>query len=266
MDRLKERVAIVTGAGQGIGAGVARALAAEGAAVVVANRTAKTGREVVAGIESDFGAEGAKALFVETDVANEDSVRAMVETAVSELGGVDILINNATPAGNGARLENMSLELIEQHVRVNYYGAFWGMQAVFPHMKQQQWGRIITMCSLNGVNAHQHTAMYNGSKEAVRALTRTAAVEWAKHGITCNVICPFAATPAWDQFVRFVPDGAASILGFNPMGRPGDPEADIGPLAVFLASDESRYVTGNTIHADGGGHINGVPWSLDLPQ
>jgi NAD(P)-dependent dehydrogenase (short-subunit alcohol dehydrogenase family) len=266
MDRLKNRVAIVTGAGQGIGAGVARALAAEGAAVAIANRTEKTGSEVVAGIQRDFASVGARAFFVETDVANESSVRAMVATTARELGRVDILVNNATPAGGGARLENMSQELIEQHVRVNYYGAFWGMQAVFPLMKQQQWGRIITMCSLNGVNAHQHTAMYNGSKEAVRALTRTAAVEWAKLGITCNVICPFAATPAWDQFVEYVPDGAASILGFNPMGRPGDSEADIGPLAVFLASDESRYITGNTIHADGGGHINGVPWSLDLPE
>jgi NAD(P)-dependent dehydrogenase (short-subunit alcohol dehydrogenase family) len=266
MDRLRSRVAIVTGAGQGIGAGVARALAAEGATVVVANRTAKTGQEVATQIERDFGGTGAKALFVETDVANEDSVRALVATTVGELGRVDILINNATPAGGGSPLENMSHEMLEQHVRVNYYGAFWGMQAVFPHMKQQRWGRIITMCSLNGVNAHKHTAMYNGSKEAVRALTRTAAVEWAKHGITCNVICPFAATPAWDQFVQFVPDGADSILGFNPMGRPGDSEADIGPLAVFLASDESRYITGNTIHADGGGHINGVPWSLDFPD
>ncbi|MBW2361704.1 MAG: SDR family oxidoreductase [Deltaproteobacteria bacterium] len=269
MDRLKGRVAIVTGAGQGIGAGVARALAAEGAAVVIANRTAETGREVAAGIERDFGATGAKALFVATDVANEKSVRATVETTVAELGGVDILVNNAVPTGGdggGTRLENLSLEKIEEHVRVNYYGTFWGMQAVFPHMRKQQWGRIITMCSLNGVNAHRHTATYNSSKEAARALTRTAAVEWAKHGITCNVICPFAATPSWDRLVEFVPESAASILSFNPMGRPGDSEADVGPLAAFLASDESRYITGNTIHADGGGHINGVPFSFELPD
>ena len=140
------------------------------------------------------------------------------------------------------------------------------MQAVFPHMKAARWGRMITMCSLNGINAHQYTAMYNGSKEAARALTRTAAVEWGPHGITCNVLCPFAATPPWQGFERLDPDGARRILEGNPMRRIGDSEADIGPVAVFLASDESRYVTGNTIHADGGGHINGVPWKLELPE
>jgi NAD(P)-dependent dehydrogenase (short-subunit alcohol dehydrogenase family) len=264
MDRLKGRVAIVTGAGQGVGAGVARALAADGASVVIANRTAKTGEAVATAIQRDF--PGAQARFVATDVANEDSVRAMVATTVEAFDRIDILVNNATPAGGGARLEDMSHSDIEQHIQVNYYAAFWAMQAVFPHMKQEHWGRIISMASLNGVNAHRHTTMYNGSKEALRALTRTAAVEWARHGITCNVVCPFAATPAWDLFAQHVPDGVKAILDVNPMGRPGDSEHDIGPLAVFLASDESRYITGNTIHADGGGHINGVPWALDLPE
>ena len=108
--------------------------------------------------------------------------------------------------------------------------------------------------------------MYNASKEAVRALTRTAAVEWGRYGITCNVICPFAVTPPWEFFVQFDPDGARRIVEGNPLQYVGDPEEDIGPVAVFLASDESHYVTGNTIHADGGGHINGVPWKLELPE
>lgn len=256
----------MTGAGQGIGRGVARALAAEGAAVVIANRTEKTGRSVVAEIEGEFASRGARAFYVQTDVSQETSIRAMVESTAAELGSVDVLVNNATPSGGMARLENMSNDAIEEHVRVNYYGAFWTMQAVFPMMKERGWGRIINMCSLNGVNAHRYTAMYNGSKEALRALTRTAAAEWARHGITCNVICPAAVTEPWEAFVKYDPDGARAILDANPMGRLGDAEADIGPLAVFLASDESRYLTGNTIHADGGAHINGVPWAFESPQ
>jgi len=264
MSRLRDRVAIVTGAGQGIGRGVARAFAAEGARVVVANRTAETGEAVAAEIERDFGAQGAEAVYVQTDVADEGSVRALVESALGELGRVDVLVNNATPSGGMSRLERMATQDVEEHIRVNYYGAFWAMQAAFPHMRARGSGRIINMCSLNGINAHRYTTMYNASKEALRALTRTAAVEWGQYGITCNVICPFAASPPWEVFVRLDPERAGAVVDSNPARRVGDAEADIGPVAVFLASEESRYVTGNTIHADGGGHINGVPWSFEL--
>jgi len=266
MSRLDGRVAIVTGAGQGVGRGVARALAAEGAAVVVANRTRDKGEAVVAEIERDFAAAGAKAAYVETDVSNEESVRAMVDETVSRYGQLDVLVNNATPSAGGGRIERIANADLQSQLDVNYFGVLWAMQAAFPHMKAAGRGRIITMCSLNGIHAHKYTTMYNGSKEALRALTRTAAAEWGRHGITCNVICPAAVTPPWEVFVKFDPRGAQGILDAMPMKRMGDPEADVGPVAVFLASEESRYVTGNTIHVDGGGHISGVPWSFELPE
>jgi NAD(P)-dependent dehydrogenase (short-subunit alcohol dehydrogenase family) len=122
------------------------------------------------------------------------------------------------------------------------------------------------MCSLNGINAHRYTASYNASKEGLRALSRTAAVEWGQHGITCNVLCPAAVTPPWEVFLKYDPAGAQGILDANPLRRLGDPQQDIGPVAVFLASEDSRYVTGNTLHADGGGHIGGVPWNFELPE
>lgn len=266
MMRLDDRVAIVTGGAQGIGLGVARAFARRGARVVVANRTRETGQAAADALDADFGEDGGSGCFVAADVSREDSVREMVATVVERFGRIDVLVNNATPAGGAARVEHMAQELVEQHVRVNYYAAFWAMQAAFPHMKQAGFGRVINMASLNGINAHRYTLMYNASKEALRALTRTAAAEWGRHGITCNVICPAAESDAWRAFLKFDPDGAGRILDANPSGRMGDPEADVGPLAVFLASEESRYVTGNTIHADGGGHINGVPWFPDLPE
>ena len=131
-------------------------------------------------------------------------------------------------------------------------------------MREQGGGRIINLVSLNGINAHMYSADYNATKEAIRALTRTAAREWARHSILVNAIAPAAATPAYLAFAESNPDNAARLLKLNPMGHMGDPERDIGGVALFLASDDSCYVTGNTIFADGGGHINGVPWDPEL--
>jgi len=266
MGRLQQRVAIVTGGGQGVGLGVVRAFAAEGAHVVIANRTRETGEAAVATVERDFGNAGGSVRFVATDVADEPAVRDLVRSTAAQLGRIDILVNNATPATGAARLEEMAMDAMEQQVRVNYYAAFWAMQESFPHMKAAGYGRIINMCSLNGINAHLYTAMYNGAKEALRALTRTAAVEWGRYGITSNAICPAAVTPAWEMFQKFDPHSARAILAAHPMRRLGDAEADVGPLAVFLASEESRYINGNTVHADGGGHVNGTPWHPELPE
>jgi len=203
---------------------------------------------------------------VRADVGDEQSVRAMVSECIEVFGSVDILVNNATPVGGPARLEKLGRDQLDAQLAVNYLGSLWAMQAVFPHMKAQRRGRIISMASLNGVNAHRYTTPYNGSKEALRALTRTAAVEWGRYGITCNILCPFASTPPWEMFQKLDPEGARRIVEGNPLRRVGDPEADIGPPAVFLASDEAGYVTGNTIHADAGGHINGVAWEIELPE
>ncbi len=266
MGRLSGRIAIVTGGAQGVGLGVARAFASEGAHVVIASRDPHKGLAAARAIDADFAAAKGSASHIPTDVSVESSMRKLVADVVARHGRLDVLVNNATPTSGAARLERMQQSAIENHIRVNYYAAFWSMQAAFPSMRAAGHGRIVNMASLNGINAHVHTAMYNGSKEALRALTRTAAAEWGRYGITCNVICPAAVSEAWIGFSKFDPAGAARILESNPARRMGDPEADIGPLAVFLASEESRYVTGNTIHADGGGHINGVPWKIDLPE
>jgi len=261
--QLQGKLAFVTGASRGIGKGVARAFAAEGATVVIASRSVDAGTAVAEAINRDF--PQGKAVFLETDVADRARLEAQLDEVGRDLGDINILVNNATPSGDNqpTRLENTDSERVEQLTTVNYLAPLWAMQKLFPSMKANNWGRIINMCSLNGINAHRYTVGYNSSKEALRTLTRTAAVEWGQHGITCNVICPAAVTDAWEQYVEWVPDEAQRILDMNPMGRLGDSEQDIGPLAVFLASDGARYITGNTIHADGGGHINGVPWFFE---
>jgi NAD(P)-dependent dehydrogenase (short-subunit alcohol dehydrogenase family) len=263
MGRLDGRVAIVTGAGQGIGRGIARRFAAEGAAVVIAERDAASGAVVADELQRDFGA---RAELVATDVTDKAQVLAMVERTLAAFGRVDVLVNNAWGGGSFCRLEHKTDADLQQALNVAVFGAFWAMQAVFPHMRRQGGGRIITLCSLNGVNAHMYTAEYNSAKEALRTLTRTAAREWGRHNILANVICPAAATAPYELFRQLDPDNAAALLRQNPLGRMGDPERDIGGVAVFLASDDARYVTGNTIFADGGSHINGVAWAPELPE
>lgn len=263
MGRLDGKAAIVTGAGQGIGRGVARALAREGASVTVAEINTETGVTVAKEIEEELGGY---ARFVPTDVLDERQVRAMVDATIDAFGPVDVLVNNAYVVGGMARLERKPADDLLLAYRGGPLHTLWAMQAVFPHMKAQGGGRIINFVSLNGINAHMYSADYNAAKEAIRALTRTAAREWARHNILVNAIAPAAASPAYVAFAEAAPENAAELLKQNPIGRMGDPEFDIGGVALFLASDDSRYVTGNTIFADGGGHINGVQWDPPMPE
>lgn len=261
MKKPANRVAIVTGAGSGIGQGIARRLAADGASVVIAEMNADTGDAVAQAIQQDFGVP---ASAFQVDMCDKAQVQAMVKHTVNTFGTVDILVNNAWAARRGAKpftaVEDKTDEDSAHAFNIGYMAALWTMQAVFPYMRDKRWGRIINLASLNGVNAHPYTVDYNAAKEALRALTRTAAREWAQYQICCNIICPAARTEAYEKFAAAQPDNAAQLLKLNPMGRMGDPEADIGGVAAFLASDDARYLTGNTLFADGGSHINGVPW------
>ncbi|MGN0062985.1 MAG: SDR family NAD(P)-dependent oxidoreductase [Nocardioides sp.] len=257
--RLSGRIAVVTGGGDGIGAGIVRRFAAEGAKVVVAEINETTGKAV---------AEEVGGLFVRVDVSDREQVEGMVATAVAELGSIDVLVNNAwggVPGGLG-RVENKSDEQVQRGFAVGYWGPFWAMRAAYPHMKAAGWGRVVNMCSLNGVNAHMGSLEYNSAKEALRTLSRTAAREWAPSGVTVNVIAPGARSAAFERVAAANPEIAAAADSANPMGRMGDPYDDVAPVAVFLASDESRYLTGNTLFVDGGSHINGVAWTPDLGE
>jgi NAD(P)-dependent dehydrogenase (short-subunit alcohol dehydrogenase family) len=262
MQQLKDRVALVTGGGDGIGRGIARRYAQEGAKVVIAEINRSNGEEVARGIRDEFGQE---ALFVPTDVRDREQVIGAVQQTVERFGRLDILVNNAWGGGSFRRAEHKSDAEIQYGLSMNLWAGFWAMQAAFPHMRAQRWGRIISICSLNGVNAHMGTLEYNVGKEALRTLTRSVAREWAPYQVCANIICPAAMTTAMREFAAANAE-LAKKLPTPPMGRLGDPEEDIAGVAVFLASEDARYVTGNTIFADGGSHINGASWSLDLPD
>ena len=265
MNRLQDRVALITGAGAGIGKGVARRFAAEGASLWLADINAETCAAAAQEISEEFGVQVG---YSAADVSEHAAVQTMVDAALARFGRVDILVNNAWGRRPGAKPGFAQVETLgdlDAHWawRIGAQSALWAMQAVFPGMKERGWGRVINKCSLNAVNAHPYSVDYNMAKEALRTLTRSAAREWAAHGICCNAICPGAATEAYQKFATAQPDNAADMLRMNPMGYMGDPERDIGGAALFLASDDCGYVTGNTLFVDGGSHINGVPW---LPQ
>jgi len=263
-DRLEGRVAVITGAGQGIGKGIARRFAREGCKVVVAEYNDTTGPVAAA----ELAALGSEGLFVHTDVTVKEQAIACVEAAADRWGRIDVLINNAY-AGRGGkryRIEWKADEDMRRAYDVNVMAAFWTMNAAFPYMRDQGGGSIINLCSLNGVNAHMFTLEYNASKEALRTLTRTAAVEWGRHKIRCNVICPGALTDAARAMQAEHPAMFERLLEANPMRRYGDPESDIGGAALLLASDDAAYITGNTLFVSGGTHINGVPWRMELPD
>ncbi len=257
--RLLDKVAVITGAGDGIGHGIARRFAQEGARVVVAEIDEVRGPAVAEELTKDFGTE---AFYIHTDATLQADNEAMIAAAVERWGSVDILVNNAWGGDRAGlkRTDQMPTDAMFHALNMKLMGPFWAMQAAFPHMRSQGWGRIISLCSLNGVNAHMGSVHYNSSAEALRALTRTAAREWAPYGITANAICPGAKTAAFRAFHDMAPAMADASEAANPMGHLGDPETDIGPVAFFLASEDSRYITGNTLYADGGSHINGATW------
>jgi NAD(P)-dependent dehydrogenase (short-subunit alcohol dehydrogenase family) len=252
--QLDGRVALVTGGAEGIGRGIVQRFLEEGAQVVVADVNAELGQQSA----TELGAH-----FVPCDVRSQagDAVRATVE----HFGTIDILVNNAWGGGELSRVENKTRDGFENAFAVGFFGPYDAMRAAFPVMKAKGYGRIISMCSLNGVNAHIGSVEYNAAKEALRTLTRTAAREWAGTGIVANVICPAARSAALERVIATNPEIGEMADSAIPMGRMGDPFEDIAPVAVFLASEGARYLTGNTLFADGGSHINGSAWAPELP-
>jgi NAD(P)-dependent dehydrogenase (short-subunit alcohol dehydrogenase family) len=254
--RLKGKTAIVTASGRGIGRAIAQLYGREGANVVVASLREDECAATVKAIESDGGTAVAKP----TNVGIKADVGDMVTFAVDTYGGLDILVNNAQSWGTREHPTGLPiptpLELFDEAeldwtFDTGFRGTFWAMQAAFPHLRDRG-GRIINFGSWYGQMGNEGTVGYNITKEAIRGLTRTAAREWARHGITVNVITPAAKTDAAANIERTNPDVIAAAVATIPMGRLGDPDTDVAPAALFLASDDSRYVTGQTLGVDGG--------------
>ena len=243
MHSVAGRVIIVTGSGQGVGRGMANHLGKAGATVVVADYQAEKMKRTCDELQSI----GAANLGIEVDIRDRDRIEQMVAHTIDTFGKVDGIINNAQTFRPNAPIAEVSAEDVNVFYESGVLGTLWAMQAVYPHMKAAGWGRIVNFGSSMGRVGGQNFGAYNASKEAIRALTRTAAREWAVDGIIVNAIAPAAAPPRavgsehYEEFMRT-----------SPMGRNGDPETDIGPVAHFLCTDACRYLTGHTFMVDGG--------------
>jgi 2-hydroxycyclohexanecarboxyl-CoA dehydrogenase len=254
--KLDGKTAIVTGAGRGIGRAISIAFAREGANVMVTSRTASTVDTVVEKIR----ATGGEAIGVMCDVGFRGQIEDAVARTVASYGTVDILVNNAQGFGTDAhpsgaptfhRLEEFPDDEWDFTFLTGLKASLWAMQAVFPYMKATG-GKIINFGSGNGIGAMKGTAAYNATKEAIRSLTRTAAAEWGRYDINVNVIVPTMVTDAAREFLAERPGVEDKLLAGIPLRRMGDVDRDIGPVAVFLASADSDFMTGQTIHVDGG--------------
>ena len=245
--RLHGKVAIVTGAGQGIGEAIARAYVREGAKVVMTGRTVEKLEQAASAIRADDG----DVIAIQALAGDRANAEATVSRAIDAWGRIDILVNNAHSFTDHLPLEDARME---QNCLIDMQSAFFGslqlMQLCFPHMKAAGGGSIINMGSSYGIRCEPGFLAYAASKEAIRALTKTAAREWGQHKIRVNTILPSALSPKAIWYLE-TSGTYEKELSKVAMGKFGTPE-DIAPTAIFLASDESDFVTGQTIGAEGG--------------
>ena len=245
--RLKDRVAIVTGASGGNGQAIAKAMAEEGAKVVVADILEQQGLETVKEISN----AGLQAVFVKVDVSDSSEITTAVKTVLDQFGRIDILVNNA-----GVPLIENFHEGDEQHwdkvIAVNLMGVMVFTHSVLPGMIERKYGKIINIASTAAILAGPRQVVYSASKGGVVAFTRSLAAEMARHHINVVGINPgFIITPMSEKGREMMPGYFAKVESNIPWGRPGIPE-DVAKLAVFLASDDSEYITGQCITIGGG--------------
>lgn len=245
--RLDGATAIVTGGGTGIGRATALALAREGARVVVANRSAESGQASVSAIQE----MGGEALFVQTDVSKDADVRALVDATLGRFGKLDLLINNAAILGDLTLTAESTEENWDRVLDINLKGPWLCMKHAIPHMVAQKSGIVVNVASAAAIRSFSALAIYSASKAGLTALSRVAAVEYARMGLQIKSVCVGAVRTPMTESNRSTPEGEAFLAGMHPVNRIAEPE-EIANAIVWLCSDEASFMIGPTLTITGG--------------
>lgn len=251
--RLKDKVAVITGGGQGIGEEIGLTFGKEGAKIVLADINAETGKEAVKKLEE----QGIEVLFVKTDVSKEDNVTNLINTAVRHFGGLDIMVNNAAVVLRKSA-EETTFEEWQRVLGVNLNGAFLCSKYSVPEMRKRGGGAIVNIASWHADKTITRLAAYAASKGAMTALTRQMALDCGQDNIRVNAVLPSTVdTPMFKETINALPNPEQvweETMAYQPLGRVGTVE-DIANAALFLASDEASYVSGHSLRVDGGTYV-----------
>ena len=261
MRYFENKTVLITGGGRAIlengdagsiGYGIATAYAKEGANLVITGRNMKKLTDAKEELEKLYGI---RVLPIHADVSagsdNQAIVKAVVEQAVEEFGGIDVLINNAQASASGVTLAEHTVEQFDLALYSGLYAAFHYMQACYPYLKKAK-GSVINFASGAGLFGNYGQCAYAAAKEGIRGLSRVAATEWAADGINVNVVCPLAWTVQLEQFQKAYPEAYQANVHTPPAGYFGNPEMDIGRVCVQLAHPDFKYMTGETLTLEGG--------------
>lgn len=251
MSKLKDKVVIITGGGKGLGFGISTAFAKEGANLVLTGRTESSIVEAKEKLEKEYGV---KVLAITADGGNEDQVKNVINKTISEFGKIDALINNAQASKSGVLLAAHTKADFDLAINSGLYATFYYMREAFPYLKESQ-GSVINFASGAGLSGRPGQSSYAAAKEGIRGLSRVAATEWGEFNININVVCPLAMTEGLKKWKEEYPDLYAETIKEIPLKRFADPETDVGRLCVFLASEDAKYITGETISIQGGGGL-----------
>jgi NAD(P)-dependent dehydrogenase (short-subunit alcohol dehydrogenase family) len=248
MKRLEENVTIITGGGKGIGFGLAQAFAEAGSNLVITGRTLSRLESAKERLEAEYGV---KVLPIVADGADEAAIKDVVAQTIATFGKINTLVNNAQVSKSGLPLIEHTKEDLDLSIHSGLYAAFFYMRECHPYLKESK-GSVINFASGAGLFGKLGQSSYAAAKEGIRGLSRVAAAEWGPDGIRVNVICPLAMTESLMEWKENYPDLFAKTIQGIPLGRFADPKDDIGRVAVFLASEDAHYITGETITLQGG--------------
>ena len=248
MKRLQDNVTIITGGGKGIGYGLAEAFAEAGSDLVITGRTESRLLAAKERLEAQYGVE---VLPVVADGADEEAIKSVVAQAVARFGKINTLVNNAQVSKSGLPLVDHTREDLDLAIFSGLYAAFFYMRECHPYLKESK-GSVINFASGAGLFGKLGQSSYAAAKEGIRGLSRVAAAEWGPDGIRVNVICPLAMTESLQDWKEHFPELFEKTIQGIPLGHFADPKDDIGRVAVFLASEDAHYVTGETITLQGG--------------